>query len=56
MQIGLNKSKDRKMNDRKIELGNIKATLSVEQRADFKHSAVRNHDKFDPLADHFSVF
>jgi hypothetical protein len=27
----------------------------VEQRVDGKHSAVRNHDKNDPLADHFSA-
>jgi len=43
------------MKDRKIEFGIVKAMLTVEQRADLKHSAVRNHDKNDPLTDHFSA-
>jgi hypothetical protein len=36
------------MNGRKMEFGSIKAMFTVEQRANHKHSAVRNHGNFDP--------
>jgi hypothetical protein len=53
--IGLNKNHDGKMTDRKMVFCIITAMLIVAQRAGGKHSAVRNRDEFDPLADYFSV-